>query len=150
MASKKSSIDQDLIRELAALLKETELNEIEVEQGNLRIKVARGGGGAVQVAAAPAQPPAAAPVAEAKSKEPSSSAAPLTSPMVGTAYLAPAPGADNFVSVGSKVKAGQTVVIVEAMKTMNQITADKAGTVTAILVENEQPVEFGEPLLVIE
>lgn len=153
MAAKKSTIDQDLIRELAALLKETDLSEIEVEQDALRIRVARGGSAASVQVAAPAPTPAApAPKAEADSSaaDPSKNPGALKSPMVGTAYLAPAPGADDFVAVGSTVKAGQTVLIVEAMKTMNQIAAPKAGTVTAILVENEQPVEFGEPLLVIE
>lgn len=147
--SKKSSIDQDLIRELAALLKETELSEIEVEQDDLRIRIARNIGRAVEVAAAPAPmaAPAPAPVVAA---DPDKHPGALKSPMVGTAYFSPAPGADPFVSVGDTVKAGQTVMIVEAMKTMNQIAATKAGTITAILVEDGQPVEYGEPLMIIE
>lgn len=150
MAAKKPSIDQDLIRELAALLKETDLSEIEVEQDDLRIRVARGGSSSsVQVAAPVAAAPAPTPAVEAPA-DPVKHPGALKSPMVGTAYLAPGPGAADFVSIGATVKAGQTVMIVEAMKTMNQIAATKSGTVTAILVENEQPVEFGEPLLIIE
>lgn len=151
MAAKKPSIDQELIRDLAALLKETDLNEIEVEQDSLRIRVARGGGQFVQAAApvAPA-PVAAAPVATAEPVDVASNPGAVKSPMVGTAYLSPSPDASVFVNVGDSVKAGQTVVIVEAMKTMNQIAAPKAGKVTAILVENAQPVEFGEPLIVVE
>ncbi len=144
--SKKPSIDQEMIRELAALLKETELSEIEIEQDDLRIRIARNIGRAVEVRGACAlrQPllPHLLPLPQRQTY-----AGALKSPMVGTAYFAPAPGADPFVNVGDTVKAGQTVMIVEAMKTMNQIAADKSGTVTAILVEDAQPVEFGEPLL---
>lgn len=151
MAAKKPSIDQELIRDLAALLKETDLNEIEVEQDSLRIRVARGGGQFVQapapVAAIPAVAAAPAPV---EAVDVASNPGAVKSPMVGTAYLSPSPDASVFVNVGDNVKAGQTVVIVEAMKTMNQIAAPKAGKVTAILVENAQPVEFGEPLIVVE
>lgn len=151
MAAKKPTIDQDLIRELAALLKETDLSEIEVEQDELRIRVARGGvSSSIQVAApAVAAATTPAPVAEVAA-DPAKHPGTLKSPMVGTAYLAPGPGAADFVSIGATVKAGQTVMIVEAMKTMNQIAAPKSGTVTAIFVENEQPVEFGEPLVIIE
>ncbi|WP_075996545.1 acetyl-CoA carboxylase biotin carboxyl carrier protein [Salaquimonas pukyongi] len=152
--SKKNAIDQEMIRELAELLKETELSEIEVEQDDLRIRIARHAAPrAVEVAApavaapAPAQP-AAAPAAAAQDDENHPGA--VTSPMVGTAYHCPAPGSDPFVKVGDSVKAGQTVMIVEAMKTMNQIAATKAGTVSRILVEDSQPVEYGEPLLIIE
>lgn len=149
--SKKPSIDQDLIRELAALLKETELSEIEVEQDDLRIRIARNLSRAIEVAApvaAPAPVAAAAPVAPPA--DPDSHPGALKSPMVGTAYYSPAPGADPYVTVGSTVKAGQTVMIVEAMKTMNQIAASKSGTISAILVDDGQPVEFGEPLMIIE
>lgn len=148
--SKKPSIDQEMIRELAALLKETELSEIEVEQDDLRIRIARNAGRTVEVAAPAPAAAAPAPAASPAPAPAASSANALKSPMVGTAYYAPAPGADPFVQVGDSVKAGQTVMIVEAMKTMNQIAADRSGTVTAILVEDAQPVEFGEPLLTIE
>jgi len=148
--AKKSSIDQDMIRELAALLKETELSEIEVEHDDFRIRIARNSGRSVEVAApAPVVAAVALPPAET-SVDAASSPGALPSPMVGTAYYSPAPGADPYVQVGDSVKAGQTVMIVEAMKTMNQIAATKSGTVTAILVEDAQPVEFGEPLLIIE
>ena len=156
MAAKKSAIDTDLIRELAEMLNETDLNEIEVMEGELSIRLARGGGVfasapvaaapvAATVAAAPAAPAAAAPTEAA-----AESGTPVTSPMVGTAYYSPAPGADPFVTVGQKIKAGQTIMIVEAMKTMNQIPATQAGTVVKICVEDGQPVEFGEPLIIIE
>ncbi len=155
MTNKSSGIDQAIIRDLANILKDTDLTEIEVEQDDLRIRVSRN----ISVQAAPQQyyapAPAAAPVAAAapaaeapKAADKSKNAVP--SPMVGTAYLAPAPGAKQFVEVGQSVKEGQTVMIIEAMKTMNQIAAPRAGTVTAILVSDSQPVEFGEPLLVIE
>lgn len=153
--SKKNAIDQEMIRELAELLKETELSEIEVEQDDLRIRIARHAAPRSMEVAAPVAAPA--PVASQPAAAPSAAPAAdeshpgaVTSPMVGTAYHSPAPGADPFVKVGDTVKAGQTVMIVEAMKTMNQIAADKAGTVTRILVEDSQPVEFGEPLLIIE
>ena len=154
MTSKTSTIDQELIRQLATLLTDTDLSEIEVEQGDLRIRVAR------SVAAAPvsyhvAPPaPAAAPVAAAVpvAAEVNHAAHPgaVPSPMVGTAYRSPEPGAKAFVEVGQTVREGQTVLIVEAMKTMNQIPAPRAGVVKAILVTDGQPVEYGEPLLVIE
>ncbi|MDM7851707.1 acetyl-CoA carboxylase biotin carboxyl carrier protein [Pseudochrobactrum kiredjianiae] len=155
MTNKSSGIDQAVIRDLANILKDTDLTEIEVEQDDLRIRVSRN----VTVQAAPQQyfapapamaaPVAAAPAAEApKAADKSKNAVP--SPMVGTAYLAPAPGAKQFIEVGQAVKEGQTVLIIEAMKTMNQIAAPRAGTVTAILVGDSQPVEFGEPLIVIE
>ena len=149
------NIDSSLVRELAELLAETGLTEIEVEDGDRKIKVAR------QVAplaavhhAAPA--PAAAPLIAAPTAAPAAAApAPaedanaLKSPMVGTCYLAPEPGAANFVSVGQTVKEGDTLLIIEAMKVMNPITADKAGTIKAVLVENAQPVEYDQPLIVI-
>jgi acetyl-CoA carboxylase biotin carboxyl carrier protein len=151
-AMAKTPIDQDLIRELAALLKETDLSEIEFEQDDLRIRVARHGTPQpVQVNAAPAAEPAqAAKAAEPAAADSSKHPGMVPSPMVGTAYYAPAPGAKPFVNIGEMVKAGQTVMIVEAMKTMNQIPAPHSGKVTAVLVEDGQPVEYGEPLLIIE
>ncbi|NVE94453.1 acetyl-CoA carboxylase biotin carboxyl carrier protein [Altererythrobacter lutimaris] len=151
------NVDTKLVRELAELLGETGLTEIEVEDGDRKIKVSRGGGVAVAapapVAAAPAAPAAAPTPAPAPAAEDTGSAeAPagaILSPMVGTVYLAPEPGADNFVQIGDSVKEGDTLLIVEAMKVMNPITADKSGKVTAILVENAQPVEFDQPLVAI-
>ena len=150
MAAKKPSIDQDLIRQLAALLKETDLSEIEIEQDDLRIRVARGGSTMQVATPAPVAAPVLVPDAGATTGHAANHSGAVKSPMVGTAYLAPGPGVPDFVSVGDSVKAGQTVLIVEAMKTMNQIAAPKAGKVIAILVENGQPVEFGEPLLIVE
>ena len=142
-------IDSELVRELADLLTETGLTEIEVDDGDRKIRVSRGGGvaAAAPAAAAPvaAAPAAAAPAADAA---PSMEGA-IKSPMVGTVYLSAEPGSPPFVSVGGTVKAGDTLVIVEAMKVMNPITASKAGTVKAILVENAQPVEYDQPLVVI-
>ncbi|MBA8880726.1 acetyl-CoA carboxylase biotin carboxyl carrier protein [Phyllobacterium myrsinacearum] len=156
MASRNTGIDKVMIRDLAEILNETDLTDIEIEQGDLRIRVSRQ---ITMQAAAPqavyAQAPAAVPVAAAVPVEaakpagdPSKNAIP--SPMVGTAYLSPAPGARAFIEVGSKVKEGQTLMIIEAMKTMNQIPSPRAGTVTAILIEDSQPVEYGELLVVIE
>lgn len=150
MTSKKPTIDQSLIRELADLLKETELSEIEVEQGDLRIRIARHAAPATVFAAAPAPAAAAAAAAAPAAADPASNPGTVKSPMVGTAYRAPEPGARPFVEVGDHVSVGQTLLIVEAMKTMNQIPAPKAGTVTQILVEDGQPVEFGEPLVIVE
>lgn len=159
MASRKPGIDQELVRDLANILNETDLTEIEVEQDDLRIRVSRGGGtvaaaapiAAPVAAAAVVPPPAAAPAApEAGADMGLNMSNAVTSPMVGTAYLAPSPDAEPFVSVGQDVEEGQPVLIVEAMKTMNQIPAPQSGTVKAILVEDGQPVEFGEPLLLIE
>ena len=160
-ASRKGGIDVDtaLVRELAELLADTGLTEIEVEDGDRKVRVARGGGGTMQMAPTPAayvpmaqdpaQPaPVNAPALEAPAPAHDTAGA-LTSPMVGTVYLAAEPGAANFVSVGDRVKEGDTLVIIEAMKVMNPIAADKAGTVKAILVDNAQPVEFGQPLVVI-
>ncbi len=152
------NVDTDLVRELAELLNETGLTEIEVEDDDRKIRVARGtvaaaAAAAPVAAAAPAPAPAAAAPAAAA---PAPEAAPaaehanaLRSPMVGTAYLAAEPGAENFVKVGDSVKEGDTLLIVEAMKVMNPIAADKSGTVQAILVDNAQPVEFDQPLVVI-
>lgn len=147
------NVDIKLVRDLAAILDKAGLTEIEVEDGDRKIKVARGGGPIVSapVAAAPAP---AAPAAPAPSAEPAAAPADdhadaLKSPMVGTAYLAPEPGAANYISIGDKVAVGDTLLIVEAMKVMNPITADKAGTVKAILVDNGQAIEFDHPLVVI-
>ncbi len=145
------NVDTALVRELAELLAETGLTEIEVEDGDRKVRVARGGvavAAAAPVMAAPAASAAAAP-APAVEAPAESHADALKSPMVGTCYLAPEPGAADFVSVGSVVKEGDTLLIIEAMKVMNPITADKAGTIKAILVENAQPVEFDQPLVVI-
>jgi acetyl-CoA carboxylase biotin carboxyl carrier protein len=148
MAANKPVIDKDLIRELAQLLDETGLTEIEIERSGLRIRVGRG---AVMTAVAPATAvPAAALQVIDKPADLAKHPGAVTSPMVGTAYFAPAPGAKPFVDVGSKVVAGETLMIIEAMKTMNQIPAPRGGTVIAILIEDGQPVEFGEPLMVIE
>ena len=155
------TFDYELIRQLANILDETNLTEIEVEQEKLKIRVARTaapvtisqGGWAAAPAAMP--PPMVAPAtvtaAEApKAADPATNPGAVPSPMVGTAYTAPEPGARSFVEVGDTVKEGQTVIIIEAMKHLNHIPAPRAGRVTAILVENGQPVEFGEPLLIIE
>ena len=143
-----SGIDKELIRELAKLLDETGLTEIEFERDGLRVRVGRGG--AVTHVAAPA---AAAPIAAqaiAVPIDPAKHAGAVTSPMVGTAYRGAAPGAAPFVDLGSKVVAGETLLIIEAMKTMNQIPAPRGGTVTQILFENGHPVEYGAPLMIIE
>jgi acetyl-CoA carboxylase biotin carboxyl carrier protein len=146
----KTTIDQDLIRELAKLLEETGLSELEVEQEGTRIRVARGGRTVAAAMPAPvAHAPAAMPLGT-PAGEVVKHAGAVTSPMVGTAYLSPSPGAKAFVEVGSRVKAGDTLLIIEAMKTMNQIPAPSSGTVTQILVEDGQPVEFGEAMLIVE
>ena len=143
------NIDKELIRDLAQLLKEVGLTEIEVESGGHRIRVAAQGAQTF-VHAAPAAAPAVTASADAPASAPAKAQGAVPSPMVGTAYLAPQPGSANFVSVGTKVTVGQTLLIIEAMKTMNPIPAPRAGTVSAILVNDGQPVEFGEPLVVIE
>ncbi|MGE0845099.1 MAG: acetyl-CoA carboxylase biotin carboxyl carrier protein [Flavobacteriaceae bacterium] len=150
MAKAPKAIDKDLIRELASLLGETDLSEIEIEQEGLRVRVARTmtvqASAPALAAPAPAAQPAAAPAAAAA--KPGGNA--VTSPMVGTAYRSPEPGAPAFIEVGKTVKTGETLLIVEAMKTMNPIPSPRAGTVKEILFEDGQPVEFGEPLVVIE
>ena len=146
----KMQVDKGLIRDLAALLDETNLTEIEVEEGDRRIRVARGGTGGVTHFLPTAEPPAAV-VVEAVVAEPALDKANLvTSPMVGTVYTAPEPDMAPFVQVGDLVKEGQTLLIVEAMKVMNPIPAPKGGTVKQIIVANAQPIEFGEPLMIIE
>ncbi|MGC2072468.1 MAG: acetyl-CoA carboxylase biotin carboxyl carrier protein [Pseudolabrys sp.] len=150
--SPKSIIDRDLIHELTALLDETGLTEIEIEQDGKRVRVARAAAistvpsAAVRVEVAP-QPGAEAAV---KPIDPSKHPGVVISPMVGTAYAAPEPGGKPFIDIGGKVKAGDTLLIVEAMKTMNQSPAPRAGTVIQVLFEDGQPVEFGEPLVIIE
>ncbi|MFM2150165.1 MAG: hypothetical protein RLZZ187_2471 [Pseudomonadota bacterium] len=149
------TFDPAAIRELAKILRETDLTEIELVESDSRIRVARQitVQAVAQVAAAPVAPAAvaaaplpAATAPEAEGPHPGT----VTSPMVGVAYLAPEPGATPFITVGARVTQGQTVLLIEAMKTFNQIRAPKAGTVTRILVESGSPVEYGEPLLVIE
>lgn len=149
-------VDVELVRQLATLLDETNLTEIEVEDNDRRIRVAREVHAAAPVSyvAPPAvAAPAAAPVASAPAAESApavSSANAVKSPMVGTVYLAANPEAKPFIAVGQKVAAGDTLVIIEAMKVMNPITAPSAGTVSAILIENGQPVEFDQALVVVE
>jgi acetyl-CoA carboxylase biotin carboxyl carrier protein len=147
--------EQQLIRELAALLNETGLSEIEIEKGGLKVRVARQISVAAIAPAAAASPgggstASAASAPSTSAIDPAKHPGAVKSPMVGTAYRAPEPGAASFVEVGAKVAAGQTLLIIEAMKTMNHIPAPKAGTVTAIFVESGQPVEYGEPLVIIE
>ena len=146
------SDDSALIRELALLLDETSLTEIEIERAGLRVRVARN----ITVTAAMPTGYQSAPATSGASVTPAAVAdlakhpGVVPSPMVGTAYWSPEPGAKPFIEVGSKVSAGQTLLIIEAMKTMNQIPSPRAGTVTQILIEDGQPVEFGEPLVIIE
>jgi acetyl-CoA carboxylase biotin carboxyl carrier protein len=148
---KKPAVDQDMIRELSALLDETGLTEIEIEQDGQRVRVARNAGrGLPAHIAAPTAAPAPVAMSTPKPTDPAKHPGVVTSPMVGTAYAAAEPGGKPFIEVGSKVKAGDTLMIVEAMKTMNQIPAPRAGTVIQILFEDGQPVEFGEPLVIIE
>jgi acetyl-CoA carboxylase biotin carboxyl carrier protein len=150
---KPADIDTDLVRAIAQLLTETNVGEIEVAKGDLKVRVARHSG--VQMAAAQAYAPVAAPVAvslaaPARPEEAVSHPGTVKSPMVGTAYRKPSPDAKNFVEVGSVVKVGDKVLLIEAMKTFNDITAPAAGTIVALHVEDAQPVEFGQPLFVIE
>ena len=155
---KQNPFDPESVRELAKLLAETDLTEIEVQKGDMRVRVARHVNLTV---AAPPLPVAAAPAALEAAAQPASPAAAsasdaarkertVTSPMVGTAYRRPAPEAKPFVEVGTPVKEGERILLIEAMKTFNEITAPRTGTVSEILVEDGQPVEFGEPLMVIE
>jgi acetyl-CoA carboxylase biotin carboxyl carrier protein len=156
MSIKKTGVDQQLVRDLAGILNDTNLTEIEVELGDLKVRVSRQPAAVHAVAAPPAfvnQAPQAAPAAiQAPAAAPAADVAKnaVPSPMVGTAYLAPSPDAKPFIEVGQAVKEGQTLLIIEAMKTMNQIPSPRSGTVTAILFEDAQPVEYGMPLVVIE
>lgn len=163
--SSRPPIDSKLVRELADILKDTELTEIEVEKGELKIRVAReltAAPAAVYQAAAPAPAPAAAPTpapapaasapetpASPGAADPKAHPGAVTSPMVGTAYLRPSPDADAFKRVGDAVKEGETILLVEAMKTFNPITAPASGTLTEMLVDDAQPVEYGEALFII-
>ncbi|MEQ3650569.1 acetyl-CoA carboxylase biotin carboxyl carrier protein [Hyphomonas sp.] len=155
MSTTKNKLDTGLVRELAAILREADLGEVEVEHEGLRIRVSKPAAPVVQAAmAAPAAAPvaaapAAAPVADAAAV-PAASEKAIKSPMVGTVYLSPEPGAKQFVAVGDKVKKGDTVLLVEAMKTFNPVEADKAGVVKEIYVSDSQPVEYGEALILIE
>jgi acetyl-CoA carboxylase biotin carboxyl carrier protein len=164
--TKSSQVDQDLIRAIAELLNKENLAEIEIEQEDLRVRVTRSYPNEAPTYAAPMQymappmapatpatpstPSGSVPAASAKSEDLASNPGTLTSPMVGTAYRSPEPGKPPFAEVGSKVSEGQTVLIIEAMKTMNQIPAHRSGTIARILVDDAQPVEYGEPLVVIE
>ncbi|MHA7858364.1 MAG: acetyl-CoA carboxylase biotin carboxyl carrier protein [Henriciella sp.] len=162
MSTSKTKLDAGLVRELAAILREADLGEVEVEHEGLRIRVSKATSmtppapAIVQAAPAVAAPAAAAPAAAPAAPAAAASApaaAPsnaTTSPMVGTVYLSPEPGAKAFVNVGDKVKKGDTLMLIEAMKTFNPVTAEAAGTVKEILVDDSQPVEFGEPLIVVE
>ena len=158
MTNKKTGVDQQLIRDLAGILDETNLTEIEVEQDDMRIRVSRQSSGVAATAyvpqPAPQQPAAAAPASQAAAPAAPTNADRLKkavpSPMVGTAYGAPAPNAKPFIEVGQTVREGQTLLIIEAMKTMNQIPAPRSGRIARIMVEDGQPVEYGEPLMIIE
>jgi acetyl-CoA carboxylase biotin carboxyl carrier protein len=151
-SSSSKNDDSALIRELALLLDETSLTEIEIERAGLRVRVARNISVAASIPANFMPAPATGPVAAQPAAVADMAKHPgvVPSPMVGTAYWAPEPGAKPFIEVGTKVAAGQTLLIIEAMKTMNQIPSPRAGTVTQILIEDGQPVEFGEPLVIIE
>ena len=155
---KTASADTKLVRELAQILNETDLTEIELEKGTLKIRVAKGGGQVVQTVAAAtplasaapaASQPIAAPAAKSEKADAAAHPGAVKSPMVGTVYTRPSPDADSFVNVGDKVKEGDTIVLVEAMKTFNPITAPKSGKIEQILVEDSSPVEFGEALFII-
>lgn len=159
MAQKKQGIDKDVIRELAALLKETDLTEIEIEHDDFRVRVSRAGvsaptpvfhAAAREAPVAGEPPPAEAPGQQKSLADPARHPGCVPSPMVGTVYRAAEPGAKPFVEVGDTVKVGQTILIVEAMKHMNEVAAPHAGKVVEILVEDGQPVEYGEPLMIVE
>jgi acetyl-CoA carboxylase biotin carboxyl carrier protein len=151
----KFELDTEFVRKLAQILHETNLGEIELGDGDKRIRVARptvtvAAAPAAAAAAAPGAAPTAAGAAPAGGNDLGKHPGAVKSPMVGMAYLAPEPGKPNFVAVGDKVTAGQTLLIIEAMKTFNPIKAPKAGTIMQILVDNARPVEFGEPLMIVE
>jgi acetyl-CoA carboxylase biotin carboxyl carrier protein len=159
MSQKDTSVDRSLVRELADILNDTDLTEIEIEQGDLRIRVSRqkeyvaAGGYAMTMPAphqlAPQAPAAAQPAAAPATASAGPEVGSVPSPMVGTVYLASAPGAKPFIEIGQTVSEGETLLIIEAMKTMNQIPAPRSGTVKRICVDNGQPVEYGEALVVI-
>jgi acetyl-CoA carboxylase biotin carboxyl carrier protein len=141
------SIDPAMVRQIADLLNGTDLTEIEVQKGDLRIRVARAIPGSASPRVVAAAPPSAEPPVEAAASEHPGT---VKSPMVGTAYRRPSPEAKAFVDIGTHVKAGEKILLIEAMKTFNEILAPRAGTVTAIMVEDNQPVEYDQPLLIIE
>lgn len=149
----KNFINSEAVRELAALLDETGLTEIEYETGTFRVRVGRQVLAAMAPAAAPPQDgsrgPAPTPESQASGAD-TSHPGTVTSPMVGTAYTAPEPGTADFVKVGDSVSKGQTLLLIEAMKTFNEIRSPRAGTVTDIFIHNDQPVEYGDPLLIVE
>lgn len=147
---KNLNIDKEVIRELAEIMNETGLGEIEIESDDSRLRLSRGTSATPVMVGAHAAPAAAAPAAVAPTPSADDHPGAVKSPMVGTIYLAPEPGAAPFVRPGDMVSQGQTLLIVEAMKTMNPIGAPKAGKVVKVLVENEEPVEFGQPLAIIE
>lgn len=158
MSTNKQQIDTSIVRELASILREADLGEVEVEHEGLRIRVSKPAAPVVQTAtvsapaiaapaAAPAAAPSAAPAAASTSDTPENA---IKSPMVGTVYLSPEPGAKAFVAIGDKVKKGDTIMLVEAMKTFNPVEADRSGTLTKLYVEDSQPVEYGEALALIE
>lgn len=158
MSTAKNKLDTGLIRELAAILREADLGELEVEHEGLRVRVSKPAAPAV-VQAVAAAPAAVAPAPAAIASPAAGAAAPapaaasdnaIKSPMVGTVYLSPDPNSKAYINVGDKVKKGDTLMLIEAMKTFNPVEADRAGTVKAIYVENAQPVEFGEALVLIE
>lgn len=146
-------LEARLIRDLAGILEETGLTEIEIEKAGLRVRVARNVSVSAVAAVAPASvvaAPVSTPAAAPKAAETAGHPGLVTSPMVGTTYLAPSPGAAPFVKVGDTVKEGQTLLIIEAMKTMNQIPAPRAGRITKVIVNDGQPIEYGEPMMIIE
>lgn len=149
MSTQNAKFDAELVRKLADLLNETGLSEIEYDTGNLRLRVARQLSAVAHVAAPVAGPAVGTPAAQAAADAANHPGA-VTSPMVGVAYLAPEPNAAHFIKVGDKISEGQTLCLIEAMKTFNPIRAPKGGTVAQILIGNGQPVEFGEPLVIIE
>lgn len=160
MADRKPAFDKEMVSDLADILNETDLTEIEVEQGDMRIRVSREPASQVVSYAQPQAPVQAAPVAPAAPAAPaqsgdaalsrSASGGEVPSPMVGTAYMSPSPDADPFLTVGTKVSEGDTLMIIEAMKVMNQIPSPRSGTIKSILVADGEPVEFGQALVVIE
>lgn len=159
MSTSKTKLDAGMVRELAAILREADLGEVEIEHEGLRIRVSKATSMAPVAPTVVHAPAAAAPAAVAMAEAAAAPAAPaaatapsnaITSPMVGTVYLSPEPGSKLFVNVGDKVKKGDTLMLIEAMKTFNPVIADAAGTVKEILVADAQPVEFGEALIVVE
>ena len=150
MSGAKIGFDVETIRALSGIMREAALTEVDITAGDIRLHLVRGAAGVAQAAPAVLAPSAVAPLPAALAAEDAVPPGAVTSPMVGIAYLAPEPGATPFVTVGRSVSAGQTVLLIEAMKTFNQIKAPHAGTVTRILIASGEPVEYAQPLLVIE